>query len=55
MPAFSPISMMSNSNGGQAMPTLSAVEYKGGQAQKDKGGGVCPRSVSSYGTREWRR
>lgn len=32
---------LSNSNGGQVMPTISAVEYKMAQKQKDAGGGYC--------------
>lgn len=39
MSRFPPCAVLSNSNGGQVMPALSAVEYKGGQAQKDKKGG----------------
>ena len=34
-----PPSVVVNSNGGHAMPTLSADEYKMTQAQKDHGGG----------------
>ena len=33
-----------NSNGGHVMPTISADECKGAQAQKDKGGGYCVHS-----------
>lgn len=36
-----------NSNGGHVMPTISAGEYKMGQAQKDKGGGYIVHSTSS--------
>ena len=30
-----------NSNGGHVMPTISAYECNGAQAQKDKGGGTA--------------
>lgn len=33
-----------NSNGGHVMPTISADEFKGAQAQKDNGGGYCVHS-----------
>ena len=33
-----------NSNGGHVMPTISADECKGAQAQKDNGGGYCVHS-----------
>ena len=33
-----------NINGGHVMPTISADEFKGAQAQKDNGGGYCVHS-----------